>query len=261
MPDTREDIARRRAARQKRIRKRRLIIALIFLLITAVVVGAVMSVTVLFPVTNVTASGSKIYSEAQIVKSSGVNSEDNLFTLTQKEVIRSLQRALPYIDTVSLERSLPGSIHIKVTDAKEYACYKIDDMYYAVSSKGMVLKQYDSPPENTFNIVCGGVTCRIGSPIIFEDENMNALIDELINLLDSHNIKTESIDVTDKYNITVMADGRFEVLLGTESDLDRKIAHLESMIKSIEPERSGKINLSMWTSKKTEGSFTENREE
>ena len=40
-------------------------------------------------------------------------------------------------------------------------------------------------------------------------------------------------------------------------EVRKKIAHLKGMVSKIDEDKSGKINLSMWTSQKTEGTFVE----
>ena len=67
--------------RRKKRKKRRLITGFVIFMITAISVAAVLSVTVLFPIKIVKATGSKLYTEKQIVKSSGISEDNNLFTL------------------------------------------------------------------------------------------------------------------------------------------------------------------------------------
>ena len=259
MADTKDDVAIRRKLRRRKIRRRRLAIGFIFFLILSVAVFAVLSLTVLFPIKNVTASGSKVYSNAEILKASKVTKEDNLFTLTTGELERRLRKKLPYVDSVTITRTLPDTIHIKVKDAKEYACYNVSGKYYTVSDKNIVLQKYTELPENVFEIRSDGIKLKIGEQAVFEDETKKALANEVIEKLKNANIAINCIDVTDIYNITARVEMRFDVTFGTKENIDKKISHLSGMIKNIENNRTGKINLSMWTSSDSKGTFKESR--
>lgn len=256
-----DEFAKKRTQRQKKIRKRRLIIGFWTFLVTALIVTVVLSLTVLFPIKQVTASGSKLYTGSQIVKATGINEKCNLFTLSETIVESNIRSVLPYIDSIEMERIFPDTINITAVDAKEYACYVYEEKYYVVSEKGYVLNCYSEPPENTFIIECGKVTCKIGKPIEFTEDINRQQVENLIKALNDKEIEINSINTSDIYNLTATVDGRFEVIFGSSTDLENKVAHLAGMIEKIEDGRSGKIDVSMWTSSKKEGSFSENKAE
>ena len=154
--------------RRKKRKKRRLITGFVIFMITALSVAAVLSVTVLFPIKIVKATGSKLYTEKQIVKSSGISEDNNLFTLSAEAVTENLVRNLPYIDSVELKRELPDKITIVVNDATEYACFYADDVYYVISQGGRVINAYTEQPENTFLIEGCKAKCKVGKIIEFD---------------------------------------------------------------------------------------------
>lgn len=254
MAEVNEDVKRRRAERQKKIRRRRLIISLIFLLITSLVVFAIMCLTVLFPVLNVVAQGSEIYTASQIASASGINEETNLFTVSNEQIEKTIKSKLPYVDTVTLKRELPDTVKLYVTDAQEYACVESEGLYFVISESGFVLNSYEEIPDNTFLINAGAARCKIGTQISYENSRAAELSQKISELLNKSDIKINSIDVTNTVNLTVRVCDRFDVKLGTEENLDKKILHLGGMIKSI-GDRSGQINLSMWSESQSEGSF------
>lgn len=261
MAQKQDDFAKKRAQRQKKIRKRRLILGFWAFIVTALIVTVVLSLTVLFPIKNVTASGSALYTGSQIVKATGINEKCNLFTLSEKIVESNVRSVLPYVDSIEMERVFPDTIKITARDAKEYACYLYKDNYYAVSENGYVLNCYNEPPENTFIIECEKVTCKIGKPIEFADDVDRQQVENLVKALEDKEIKINGINTTDFYNLTATVDDRFEVNFGSNTDLENKVAHLAGMVEKIEEGRSGKIDVSMWTSNKKEGSFIENKAE
>ena len=80
------DVNRRRAQRQRQARRRRLKIAFIFFLIIAFITLAIMCFTVFFPIKRISVSGSQIYSKSEIIKASGLTTEDNLFVVSEEKI-------------------------------------------------------------------------------------------------------------------------------------------------------------------------------
>ncbi len=257
MAKNQDEFTKKRAQRQKKIRRRRLIIGLWFFIITALVIIVALSLTVLFPIKQVTASGSERYTSSQIVKATGINEKCNLFTLSESIVENNIRSVLPYVDHIEMERVFPDTIKITAVDAEAYACYYQKGVYYSVSQSGYVLDKHDEVPENTFFIKCSDVTCKLGKEVEFTSQETAEQVETLVNALKSNKIKIDGLDVTDIYDLKANVDGRFEVDFGSSTDIEHKVAHLAGMIEKIESDRSGKIDLSMWSSSKKEGSFRE----
>ena len=112
-----DEFTRKRKLRQRKIRRRRIKIFLVFLLVAAIAVFAVLSVTVLFPIEQITVSGSNKYSAEQILEAASIEKGDNLFRA--KADITVLNKKLPYLEKIEINRKLPGTLNIKVKDAEE----------------------------------------------------------------------------------------------------------------------------------------------
>lgn len=252
-----DDFERRRAERQRRIRKRRTIIFFICFIIITAAVGVALSLTVLFPIEKITASGSNVYTPEQIVSSCGLKKGDNLFAFSENELYETLRRALPYIESVTVKRSLPGSVELTVKDSSEYACFNINGGFYVIDSQGFVLNMYDSKPENILEIRASEVKCEVGSNAVYGNEKERQTAELLLDCLSDNDISVDYIDVSSAVSISAKVEGRFTVDFGTSNNLDKKAAHLAGMIKSIDKNRSGKINLSMWSKERTQGTFIE----
>ena len=87
----------------------------------------------------------------------------------------------------------------------------------------------------------------MGSEITFENEETVKLIKSITAGLEQNNISVQKIDITNSVKIILYVDNRFEVNLGTTNFITEKINHLGGTITEIPPEKSGKIDLSMWT--------------
>lgn len=257
----RDEFIRKRMERQRRIRKRRLTIFFCFLIIMLLCVGVTLSLTVFFPIEDLSASGSAVYTSEQILKASGVKKGDNLFSTSRSQTEARLKEKLPYIDGVVFERALPGTLKITVTDAEEYACLCVGGRYYTVSQSGWVLKENSETPENLFSVFGLKVECKVGSAVVVEAEDDSELVERIVTALKQSKLNINFVDITENVSLSIKVEGRFEVNLGTANNIEEKVKHLAAMIESIGPEKSGLINLSMWTSNNTKGTFVEKHTE
>lgn len=252
------DVNKRRAMMRKKARLRRLKITFIFFLVVALLTLLIMCFTVFFPIKRISVSGSKIYSKSQLIKASGLTTDDNLFVVSEEKIEDKIRRKLPYVDAVSLKRVLPDAIVLTVTDAKEQSFYESNGKYYIVSKNNYILQETTDTPENVYKIVATKIEGNVGESVKYKNSKENEIIKTLEKLLLEKEINIDKIDVTNLAQIKVDVEGRFTVILGNSEYVSEKIAHLSSMIESI-GERSGTINLSMWTPKNSQGSFVENK--
>lgn len=250
-----DEFTRKRKARQRKIRKRRIKIFIGFLVVALLITGAALSLTVLFPIDSITVTGSEKYTAEEILSAAGIKKGDNLFTA--KADASAMAKKLPYVQSVQTVRKLPGSLTLKVKDAAEYACYKADGKYFTVSRSLHVLNRCDEPPENMLLILAGNVSCKVGEDVQYGDNKAGGLIEQIEKSAEEYSLTLNRIDITDELAISVKTEGRFVVNFGTSNGLDGKFAHLASMIKNIDAQKTGTVNLSMWSSSNTEGTFVE----
>lgn len=251
----RDEFIKKRVARQKKIRKRRLTALLILFIVLLLCIGVILSFTVFFPIVNLSVKGSKVYSQDEIIRICDIEKGDNLFAVSRADTEKKLKEHLPYVDSITLERELPGNLQIVVKDAEEYACYKIGKKYYTVSKNGWVLKEDYDADKNLLTVTANNVKCKVGTSAKFEDQEQKTLITRIIDSLSAENIKVNTVDVSDKVNIKIRVENRFDVIVGNANNIEEKIRHLSTMIEEIPKRKGGKINLSMWTSANSEAIF------
>lgn len=253
-----DEFLKKRKLRQRKIRRRRIKISLVFLLIAAIATVAVLSVTVFFKIEVLRAEGSEKYSSDRIIGACGIEIGDNLLISSVDE--ESLKNALPYIEKISLVRRLPGSLTIKVSDAKPYICFYTEEKYYPVSREGRLLDCLDEAPSGIPTVYAGLVKPQVGRLAELTDEENGGLIKRIFEVAGDKGITIDDIDVTEPLAIGLVAENRFEVTLGTSNYIENKLAHLGGMIKSMDASAEGKIDLSMWTPDNTEGTFVSTSE-
>lgn len=250
-----ENIRKRKVNKRKRRKKAVLIVFLLF----SVALLCGLSLTVFFPVKEISASGSNLYSAEEIIAHCGIMAEENLLRISEDNVLSSLQKKLPFVDGVKLTKKLPGTVKITVTDASEIYVFKIDDIYYSADDEGRVLKTYNEMPDNLLFIDC---TAQIGDGTVtyikFEDEKVNEIIKFISKQTENFTLKADYLDLTDLYAIEMSFDSRFTVNFGEFDYFEEKLAHLIKMLEQEElADKSGSVNLSQYTPQNPKAFFVE----
>lgn len=253
----RREIQRRR--QQKKKKRRRVLFKrlCILLAVAAVITLAVLSLTVFFPVQNITVEGTSPYSAEEIVKASGIVKGQNLF-LSGGSAEQGITATLPYISKVTVKRKFPSTIRLCVETASPAVCYQTESAFYLCDAAGKLLERKTEQPESVLLII--GSTVREAEPgqtVFFEKEDVAQLILKLRAALADQSVPVDMLDVTDSLDISLRVDGRISVRFGSSANLTEKIAHLAEMISNIDSGLSGKIDLSYWTADSPRGIFTQ----
>lgn len=250
-----DEFIRKRMERQRRIRKRRLLISFFVFLFLLFCTGIVLSFTVFFPIEKLTVEGSAVYTQEQVLSVADIKKGDNIFAISKKSVLNKLKKELPYVEELEFKRELPSTLKIKIHDAEDFAMYVKKDIYYTVSESGWILCKNIEPSQNLFEIRGASVDCKVGTQIKFKKSEEEQLIKEITESLNQNELKINYIDISSKISLQVGVQDRFTVNIGTSNYLEEKVRHLTGMIKNIPEEKSGKIDLSMWTTDNTQGTF------
>ena len=244
----------KRRARKRKIRKRRFFLFLIFMLIVGVGVFYYFLQTKLFPVKKVAASGSKLYSAQEIVNASGIDNTTPIMTVTESKISARLQKNLPYIETVKVNRAFPDAVKITVTDAKETFSFKNGKEYFVVSEKLRVLTTSKSSKKGLITVTLSDCKLKEGATVKFKNNEEKQLFSLLYSYTKKREIPLNSINIQNSSNITIKVSGLYEVNLGSNVNIKEKIDQLAVMIKEI-GKRKGKINLQMWSETDSKGTF------
>lgn len=145
-----------------RIRRRRKIMGILCLL-GVLAAGVVLSINLLFKVTDFrventdrsTPANTGIYTEQQIIDLLGVQTGDNLFGFSTREKSEQLQAQLPYLDVVEVDIQMPGTVVIKVQPATERFTLETTAGWLVLSDGLKVLRSEASRPEGLILLDAG----------------------------------------------------------------------------------------------------------
>ncbi len=228
---------------QKQIRKRRIIVtASIFLAV--LIIGAVLSLTVLFKTEKIEVEGDEYYYDKQIIAFSNVSLQQNIFIASLNSTPDKISENLPYVEKAEVSVAIPDTVVIKVTNAVPSYAVKDGSGYLIVSSKGRILEKTNDNSKNLTELLCSDITSKEpGDYVQFTDSNVPEILDSVATSLKDNKVtNVTALDVKDLNNITFNYDNHITVKLGLPEDLDYKIKTAMKIItEKLDPNKTGAI--------------------
>lgn len=222
------------------------------LLVVLLAVGAVLSLTVFFRTETIEAKGSGVYSQQEIADASGLAAGDNLFLLDSEEIEQRITRLLPYISSVEVERVLPETVRLNVTDASaDYYIENTDGSCILLDSAFKVLENACAEiPAGAIKISNLTVSAsEPGEKAVFEDADAAKRIALLAEAVRTTGMTQATEIYTQGVNSNyIIYMGRITFELGRCTDLENKITRgLASceQLDSESPNIKGNLNLTV----------------
>lgn len=238
---SRDEVRSRKKKALKRKRAIRKAILSLFMLFIVAIVGFVLAVTVFFKIDTIKAKGSGVYPQKIIIENSGVAVGDSLLLVNESSLSKTLLSNLPFIGSVTIERDLPSTLIINVTDTVTAAAISNNQgSYIFINDEGKVLKADSNVVTEGIPVVAGVEveSYKVGEIITFKTKETG---DILIQLLQASSkagiIGLTEIDLTDVSAITMKYDNRIKILVGPAVKLETKILRAASAI-----DRENEIN-------------------
>lgn len=237
----------RRIAQQKR--KQTVQYLLIGLAVAAVMV--VLSLTVFFRIDEIVITGeASPYTDEQVINASGIRFDENIIMCDAKGVSGKLAKALPYIGSAEVKRSLNGKVTITLKLTPGCFSFVTGDVAVIIDKDGKVLEDSAPVEEAIKYAVVQGITLTASTPgekAQASDASAFELVFNLKNQLENAGIKNvTSIDITSVYDIKIVYEGRLTLQLGDTGSIERKLALGAKVIErenQIDPMQYGEIDL------------------
>ena len=239
------------AGRKKHNRRRRRgsFAPLYKLLCLALIMGAVAAaMAVFFKAEKIEVSGNSRYTAQQVVDVCGVEQGDNLFFMNKYEVAGRISQALPYVESVSINRKLPESLCIRVTECVCDVALEQAGGVWLLCQTGKVVDFVEVKPEGS--AVVTGVTLAepaVGG-LLAAAEGSEAALAELRALLDHLRAKGMLADVQEIHLeredcVSFRYLDRLNVEIPWESDLDYKLDFLAAVVAKLEDYETGTLKM------------------
>ncbi|MBQ2730018.1 MAG: FtsQ-type POTRA domain-containing protein [Clostridia bacterium] len=225
----REIEAMKNAKRARRFRKIRDTVISVGLICAVFIVMCVVVYRLLFVISDVKAEGSVRYTSDELVRASGVKEGEHLFSFSSKEVGQLIMLRCPEIADVDVERTPPGDIVFNVTEEAPAFYAEFYGEYRMLSPTLRVLgsvTENDAKERGCIKLVIpdirranAGLTPDFAN--VRDDTYIYEVTEAVLNsvLCD----RAGTLDLGDKYNMTLTVDGKYILKLGNSESVATKL--------------------------------------
>ena len=223
------------------------------LMFVVVVVAAIFAMSVLFRVEDIQVVGNHHYTAEEIIRAVDIEEGDNLFFFDRFAAVGRAFSKLPYIETVSVERSLPNRVVITVEETTALAYLELGEEKWTLDHNCKVLGKAAEGEAETLLPVVGmrPGTLMIGE-IMETEDGSTASVEYLAEILDQIEARgmTEQvtrIDFTNHNSPEFDYGGRFTVVLGKRDKVEYKFGMFVTVLGMLKEGDVGVIDVSNGT--------------
>lgn len=218
-------------------------------LLTAVAVVA--ALTMFFKVSTVEVTGSSRYQAGEVAAASGVELGDNLVLLDKYHIAQRIYTELPYVTEARINRKFPSTLVLDVTETSAVASIQGAGGYWLLNAGVKLLEVVDETGAQDYLRITGleavnpAVSARLELP---EDSPISLeRLGQLLSALESREMlgRADGLDFSDRSDLILGYDGRFQVVISYDADFDYKLLCLLETVKQLEPNERGTIRLNM----------------
>lgn len=215
-----------------------------------VIVAVIFVMSVFFRVSDIKVEGNYHYTDEEIIRAIDIEEGDNLFFFDRFAALSRVFAKLPYVDEVSVERSLPNKVIITVSESKALAYIILGDEDWTIDHSCKVLGKA-TEDELAGLIPITGIspgTLMIGETLQTADGNTDivSFIADVLYQLEERGLYrlVTNVDFSDENNVTFSYADKYTVLLGGSEDVEYKFGMFVSAMQSLLEGDVGVIDVS-----------------
>ncbi len=220
------------------------------LMFVVVVVLLVFGLGLLFRVQTIEVSGASHYTAQEIIEASGVEQGDNLFFINRFSAASSILSKLPFVDNASMEREMPSTVTIKVTESRAVAYVLWQEQRWMFSSSGKLLGSAEDAELagliHVKNITPAapvtGETMQVGQE---ESAKLSYLL-EILQAMEQNGMlgSVSELDMLQVSDPVFQYTERFSVKLGGKGDTDYKLRMVLAAAQQVDPSETLLLDVS-----------------
>ena len=227
------------------------------LCVVGVILALTVGATVFFRVEQVTVSGNQRYTQEEIIAASGIQLGDNLYSLNKVRIDQNIRTTLPYIGDLTINRALPSTIQITVTEweavaqvaapgVEQVAAYQEEAGEKAVTTaqepwlisvKGKLLEP--APPDSAAIAVTGLIPLSPQAGSMMEvpegEPTRLAALTALLEALGEAGMQSQVSDIRlEATQLMVRYAGRFDVKMKLNADFSYDVRLMRAIREKME---------------------------
>lgn len=232
---------KQRSPKQRRVRR---IIAYVSIFVCVIVIGVILSLTVLFKTENIIVKGNELYEDSTIIQLAGISEGDNIFMASINGNVDKVKKCLPYVKDAKIDFQIPDTLVVSIVHEIPYYNLQCNNKIYLISEDGRVLAEVDETEKDLMTVSVPKLKgLEIGGYITLKKNIYTTTLQEISqSLLNNGYEGVTAIDLSKISNISITYDNRIKIKLGLPEDLDYKIRTAFTIInQKLDPNNTGKI--------------------
>ncbi len=195
-------------------------------------VGVFVCINVFFKVEYIEIEGLTKYAPQLVIDSCGIYEGDRLFRVKRDDVEERLTEQFAYIERVRVKRKLPSTIVLVIEQCEPAGFFRDENGYSLINTRGRLLESgVAKPPAGVVEVDGLGAIPDKKDEGYAEYTDTLAAYNSILKALGDNGITgINFIDMTDRYDITIMYRGRVAIYISNESQLDYKMAMVKQVI-------------------------------
>lgn len=192
--------------------------------------------------------GTGHYSFIQITEACGLEKGEIIFTVSEKKLNRLLTERFAFIRSVSVEKQYPSTVIITIEEEIPEFYFEMSGEYFLVTRSLKVLERFEHEEAllgrypDTMKILIPTVSRAVlAEPVGFAVAARSRHTDEVLTMLASSRLMEgiTSIDLSDRFDITLGYENRIELHMGSATDFEEKLDLALGMIMAYSDEATG----------------------
>lgn len=216
----------KKARVRRRLKDAAISLGLIFALLIAI---GVVLYRLLFVINDLTVVGSESYTEEELLLAAGVMEGDHLYSFSSKDKGELISLRCPEVCEVDVERTPPGKIVFNITEEEPIFYAEFYGEYRTLTRTLRVLDSIsleDAKSNGYIKLILPDIkSATAGVAPEFSSVRSDAYIYEVANALVESKLyeRAGTVDLSDKFSITMSVDGKYKIKLGDSESVDVKL--------------------------------------
>jgi len=210
--------------------------------------------SVLLRVSDIRVEGNEHYTDEEIISAIDIEEGDNLFFFDRFAAISRVFAKLPYVEQVSVERSLPNKVVITVVECKALAYIELGEEAWTIDHNCKILGKATDDEKGGLIPVQGikPGTLMIGERLLTEDndEVLVGYLAEVLYQIQERGLASgvKKLDFSDPNHISFYYTDKYTVELGDAGKCEYKFGMLLSALSQLKVGDVGVIDVSSGSS-------------
>ncbi len=189
------------------------------------------------------------YPAEEVFAATGIKKNDFVFSVSSSDIEKKLRTKFPYIQSVSVELSLPDTVSLLFEEDCALFYTQIYDEYFVISESMRVLGRYDNVEDMdpglravTLPSVSWAV---VGHDLRFFDASYITFLRTFITEMENADIydSITSMDISNRFDIVITYEDRLEIFLGDDTYLASNLSFVKSIVEKLDDDERGEINI------------------